>query len=111
MPHDGTLPERRGPGFRPPAWTLALALTVFFILAIGAITVATGALLIALPALAVVAAGYAIYYVVAAKRRRSRPWIDANWSRGLEPDVTEGSVIDDMRTGRRRSRLSGSSLP
>jgi hypothetical protein len=104
MPHDATPPERRVPAFRVPSWTVALALIAFFVSAVAAATIATGALLIALPALAVVAGAYCLFYLVTMRRRRSSPWRAGRWSRGT-------GVVGDSRSLRRRSRLSGSAFP
>lgn len=95
MPHDGIPRNGRRyyaglPG-RNPALALALALGAAAL----AVAAVTGLFTILLPALAVVAAGYALYLLIAASRRRARLGVD--WERL--------GVIHDGRAPRRRSRL------
>lgn len=97
MPHDATPRNGRMREFGVPGWMVALALALAFSVAVAVLAVATGAFLILLPAFAIVALGYGIYAVIAA-RRRSR------YVYGLPRSL---GVIRDGRALRRRSRLTG----
>src|SRR5690242_8416165 len=74
MPHDGIPRNGRMYGAGAPGWIVALALALAFSIATLAIATATGFFGILVPALVVVVVGYGLYALVAASRRRSRPW-------------------------------------
>jgi hypothetical protein len=95
MPHDGTPRNGRMHEFGVPGWVIALALALAFSAAIAVLVATTGAFVILLPALAVVALGYGLYHAITA-RRRARSY--GGLPRGL-------SVIQDGRGLRRRWRL------
>jgi hypothetical protein len=95
MPHDGTPRNGRMHEFGVPGWVIALALALAFSVAIAVLVAVTGAFVILLPALAVVALGYGLYLAIAARRR-------ARFYGGLPRGM---SVIQDGRGLRRRWRL------
>jgi hypothetical protein len=96
MPHDATPRNGRMHGSGVPGWVVALALAIAFSAAAAVLAVATGAFLILLPALAIVAIGYGIYAAVTARRR-------TRYVFGLPHRL---GVIQDGRVFRRRSRLN-----
>ncbi|HEY7610351.1 MAG TPA: hypothetical protein VIF14_14040 [Alphaproteobacteria bacterium] len=98
MPHDAMPRNGRIDGSGVPGWAVALALAVFF-LAAAVLAFATGAFIILLPALALVAVGYGVYAMIAARRRRARF--------GFGLPARRWGVIRDARALRRRSRLAG----
>ena len=82
--------------FGVPGWVVALALAIAFSAAAAVLAVATGAFLILLPALAIVAIGCGIYAAITARRR-------ARYAFGLPHRL---GVIQDGRLFRRRSRFN-----
>lgn len=96
MPHDATPRNGRMHKFGLPGWMVALAVAIAFSAAAAVVAVTTGAFLILLPALGIVAIGYGIYAALAARRR-------ARYVFGLPRRL---GVIQDGRALRRRSRLT-----
>src|SRR5262249_40082255 len=99
MPHDGTPRNGRMHESGVPHWVLALALAIVFSAVVTLLGVPPGLLILLLPALAIVAAGCGIYAAIAARRRRS--------TFDFGPPHRRRRVIEDERTLRRGSRLSG----
>jgi hypothetical protein len=99
MPHDAA--PRNGGTYESgvPGWVLALAIAVFFSFAATVLAAATGAFLILLPALGLVALGCGLYALIAARRHRRR------FGFGMPPQ--RWHVIRDARPVRRHSRLAG----
>jgi hypothetical protein len=77
-----------------PGWMVALALAIVFSTAVAVVAITTGLVAALLPALAIVAAGYGLYLVIAARRRRGRFNIAEPWR----------SMIDDRAARRRLMR-------
>ena len=99
MPHDAT--PRNGGIYESgvPGWVLALAIALFFSVAATVLAAMTGAFLILLPALGLVALGCGLYSLIAARRQRRR------FGFGMPPQ--RWHVIRDARPVRRHSRLAG----
>ena len=96
MPHDATPPNGRMYQSGVPGWMVALALALVFSTAVAVVALATGLFIVLLPGFAIVALGYALYLVIAARRRRERVRILEPWR----------SVIEEGRGLRRRVRHS-----
>ncbi|MCW5772578.1 MAG: hypothetical protein KIT16_13130 [Rhodospirillaceae bacterium] len=108
MPHDGTLPERHHRK-RQVSWFTAIVVGTIFAVAIATIAVVTGAFFIMLPALIVVAAGYALYVGVRSLQSRKMPRAGRLWL--CDRDAEAYGIIDDRRRMRRHFRVSGVERP
>jgi hypothetical protein len=103
MPHDGNPGNGRMRPLRAPWWGLAIALAAVFAAGIAAVAAATGTALIALPAIAAVALGYAIYRMVLVRGAAAAGFMPGS----RRPTSFRSGAIADGRVPRRRARMAG----